>query len=171
MCISKLYKSHKVATLFESSRCEQLVKQCFKFMDEDIPTMIFPVVLFSNDFDLSVSLVKANNKGIWMYSITFKTQSKTSTNISHTYILAIGNKGSNHNPILNKIEKEINSIRNGSLPLMYHGYLQKLIKPIIIPILRHADQPERRSINMLKLGKETNHARWKYSLDIKNCYS
>ena len=169
--ISNLYKSQYVSSFFESSRCQKLVDQCLKDINKENPTLIFPVVLFSDDFDPSVSLVKANNKAIWMYSMTFKTQSTTHTDISHTYILAIGNKGSNHIPILNLIEQEIKSIQNGSSPLMFHGSLGKFVRPIIIPILRHADQPERRSINMLKLGKETNHARWKYSLDIKQCHS
>ena len=52
---------------------------------------------------------------------------------------------------------------------MFHGTLNKLLRPIVIPVLRHVDQPERRGINMLKLGKESNHARWKYSLNIKSC--
>ena len=103
-----------------------------------------------------------------MYSLTFKSQKKSS-NISHTYILAIGNKGSNHSPVLNKIETELKHIRNGRLGPMFHDTLYKHVIPVVIPILRHGDQPERRGINMLKLGKETNHARWRYSLDYKNC--
>ena len=88
--------------------------------------------------------------------------------IQHIYILAIGNKGSNHTPLLCQIAEETNNCRNGRLPLMFHGRLNKYIQPIVVPILRHKDQPERRSIYMLKLGKETNHARWRFSIDFKN---
>ena len=77
-----------------------------------------------------------------MYSLTFKSQKKSS-NISHTYILAIGNKGSNHSPVLNKVETELKHIRNGRLGPIFHGTLYKHVIPVVIPILRHGDQPER----------------------------
>ena len=33
-------------------------------------------------------------------------------------------------------------------------------------MLKHTDQPERRGIQRLKLGKGSNHSRWRYELDI-----
>ena len=159
----------EISSIFNSQRCHECSKSCISLSNHKESLFILPVVLFTDDFDPSISLVKANKKSIWMYSLTFKNQNMSKTRISHTYILSLGNKGSDHSPVLKMIEKELNSIRRGSLPLMYHGTLGKNVHPIVFPILRHGDQPERRAINMLKLGKETNHARWMYSLDIKKC--
>ena len=154
--------------IFDSTRCLENCNRVLSDPKNIDMALILPVVLFSDDFDPSISLVKANKQSIWMYSLSFKSQRKT-TAISHTYILSIGNKGSDHCPVLQKIEAEMEQVRNGSLGRMFHGALCKYVKPVVIPILRHGDQPERRSINMLKLGKETNHARWQYSIDYKNC--
>jgi len=84
--------------------------------------------------------------------MTFKNALNIKSKLSHTYILDIGNKGSNQLPVLNKIESELNEIRSGSLLFIFHGLLQKYAKPIVLPILRHGNQPERRSIKLLKLG-------------------
>ena len=123
--------------------------------------------MFSDDFDPSTSLVKANRREIWVYSCTFKKIVKDSTEVSSTYILSIGNKGADHQPVLSFIEREINEVRSGSKEMSYHGTLCRYILSIAFPLLRHGNQPERRSINMLKLGKKTNHARWRHSLDIE----
>ena len=155
-------------SIFESRRCTDIFNKVSTIPNERANLNIIPFVMFSDDFDPSASLVKANRRGIWVYSCTFKNQLKNCKEIMSTYVLSIGNKGSNHHPVLQKIEKEINEVRSGKMYSTYHGKLNIFIKPVAVPILRHGDQPERRSINMLKLGKETNHARWRHSLDIKS---
>ena len=50
----------------------------------------------------------------------------------------------------------------------YHNTLKKELTVISFLLVRHGDQLERRGINYLKLGKQSNHARWRHSLDIKN---
>ena len=162
---------HGTKSIFNSVRCHNYSKLCLSSSNQHESLFLLPIVLFTDDFDPSVSLVKSNKKSIWMYSLTFKSQKVSVTPISNTYILAIGNKGSDHIPVLTHIEKELNMIRDGGLRQIYHGSLQKYVNPVLIPLLRHGDQPERRSINMLKLGKETNHARWRYSLNIRSCKS
>jgi len=155
--------------LFTSKAFEQNLIISTKGVDDYKPMMIIPFVLFSDDFDPTVSIVTANRKGVWIYTCSFKSQDPFDNERSKTYILAMGNKGADHQPILKKIEKEINSFRvyNPS-ERFYHCYLKKKLTVISFPLVRHGDQPERRSINFLKLGKQSNHARWRHSLDIKN---
>ena len=156
-----------ISSIIHSKRCVELMKNS-SLSIQDISNAIFlPFVMFSDDFDPSASLVKANRRGIWIYSCTFKNIAKDLKEVSSTYILSIGNKGADHQPVLSLIEREINEVRSGGMEMSYHGTLCRYILPIAFPLLRHGDQPERRSINMLKLGKETNHARWRHSLDIQ----
>ena len=44
--------------------------------------------------------------------------------------------------------------------------LGKIVQPILVPLFRHADQPERRELYRTKLGKGSNHARWRYSCNF-----
>ena len=64
--------------------------------------MIVSFSLFSDDFDLTVSIVTANRKGIWIYTCSFKSQDEFDNEILKTYILVMGNKGANHQHILKK---------------------------------------------------------------------
>ena len=121
----------------------------------------------SDDFDPTVSIVTANKYGIWMNQISFLRGFDAVNEFSNTYVISLGPKGADHEPVLTTIEKELNSLRNGSAPLMYHGGLQEMVQPVFAPIVRHGDQPERRALNGLKLGKGTNHARWRHSLAFK----
>ena len=156
-----------VSSIFASKRCLDIGREGTENISSTMYNVnILPFVMFSDDFDPSASLVKANRRGIWVYSCTFKNQLHSDKEIASTYVLAIGNKGSNHLPVLSRIEREINEVRCGNISMFYQGTLNLHIQPIAIPLLRHGDQPERRSINMLKLGKETNHARWRHSLNI-----
>ena len=75
-----------VCSFFDSNRCYALCRRNISSHVKDGLTMIFPIVLFSDDFDPSVSLVKANNRAIWIYILTFKNQfSKTSKNGTYLY--------------------------------------------------------------------------------------
>ena len=130
--------------------------------------MIIPFTLFSDDFDPTVSIVTANRKGIWIYTCCFKSTLSSKDEISSTYVLAMGHKGANHQPIMKEIETEINNYRKlNRSETYYHFFQKKKMYIAAFPLLRHGDQPERRGINFLKLGKESNHARWRHSLDIK----
>ena len=59
---------------------------------------------------------------------------------------------------------------------MYCAARSEIVIPVMFSYVLHGDQPERRSINGLKLGQNTNHARWGYSVNynakwpiIKSC--
>ena len=168
----KKIQNHKVAyseNMFTSKEFERNLNISINGLDHYRPMVIIPFSLFSDDFDPTVSIVTANRKGIWIYTCSFKSQDEFDNEISKTYILAMGNKGANHQPILKKIENEINTFRlPNKSDMFYHNILQKKLTVISFPLVRHGDQPERRGINYLKLGKQSNHARWRHSLDIKN---
>ena len=67
---------------------------------------------------------------------------------------------------MKSLEEDITELSIGKCPPMYHGGLKKIVQPILVPLLRHADQPERRELYGTKLGKGSNHARWRYSCNF-----
>ena len=137
---------------------------------EDIPVVFTYVTTFSDAFDPTVSLVKANRHVVWVYQICF-LKNKDSKEFENTYVLSIGDKSDYHSEIVEKIEEEMSLLRSGRCPLLYDGKLKRMVQPIVVPLLRHADQPERRELYGLKLGKGSNHARWRYSVDLATAAS
>lgn len=156
------------SNLITSQHSRKNIMYVLENMDECKPMMIIPFTLFSDDFDPTVSIVTANRKGIWIYTCCFKNTFSSNDEVSNTYILAMGNKGGNHQPIMKQIEAEINTYRKiNTSEMFYHFFQKQNIYIAAFPLVRHGDQPERRGINFLKLGKESNHARWRHSCDIK----
>ena len=63
---------------------------------------------------------------------------------------------------MEKIEEEVNILRSVRCYFLYDGSHKRIDRTIIATLFIHADQPERREIYGLKLGKGINHARWRY---------
>ena len=72
-------------------------------------------------------------------------------------------ESSDHNNLLKSLEEETTVLNTGKCPPLYHGGLKKIVQPIMIPLFCNADQPERQELYRTKLGKASNHARWRYS--------
>ena len=121
---------------------------------------------FSDAFDPTVSLVRSNKHGVWVHQVSF-LKSVDGDELASTYILSLQSKSNEHETELMAIEEEISRYRSGDCPMLYHGGLRKMVKPLIFPLLHHADQPERREIFGTKLGQGTNHARCRYSFNFK----
>ena len=93
-------------------------------------------------------------------------RSRENDEVDNTYIILLSGKSTNHEPVLKSLEEDITELSTGKCPPMYHGGLKKIVQPILVPLLRHADQPERRELYGTKLGKGSNHARWRYSCNF-----
>ena len=46
-----------------------------------------------------------------------------------------------------------------------------MVQPVVLPLVRHADQPEMRELFGLKLGKGSNHSCWRYTMHLKTSSS
>ena len=149
----------KISHLSETRRAHDISNT--KEDTNNILTTGFTV--FSDAFDPTVSLVKANRHGVWVLQVCFLRNQKESMELENTYVISLGPKDANHDTVLRKLEDEIEILRSGKCPKMYYGGTKKLVLPVLQPILRHADQPERRQLYGLKLGKGSNSARWRYS--------
>ena len=83
-----------------------------------------------------------------------------------TYVLNLAPKGTDHGNVLRMIYTQMDILRKGNSDKMFYAKENRMVVPIFFPMLKHADQPERRGIQRLKLGKGSNHSRWRYVLDV-----
>ena len=159
-----------VSDLSESKRCIEIENQMSDTIEQnqvEEKSIVTSFTIFSDDFDPTVSLVKANRKGVWLLQVTFLRRSDSSREFENTYVISLGSKGSDHSKVLNLVEKDIEMLHSGKANFLYYGKVLKMVQPLLSPMLKHGDQPERRGLYGLKLGRGTNHARWRYSLDYK----
>ena len=157
--------------MFTSKEFERNLNISINGLDHYRPMVIIPFSLFSDDFDPTVSIVTANRKGIWIYTCSFKSQDEFDNEISKTYILAMGNKGANHQPILKKIENEINTFRlPNKSDMFYHNILQKKTHCYLLP-LSSAWGPARTSWHQLsKTWKTIESCQMETFFRYKECW-
>ena len=132
-----------------------------------LPVFCSSFVTFHDDFDPTVSIVKANRNGVWDYHLQFDV-GYDAHEFSNTYVLSLGPKGEDHDDVMQTIQSEINILSEGRCPPMFDGKRKEMVQPYLEVRLKHGDQPDRRATNGLKGGKATNHARWRTSFDYKN---
>ena len=131
-------------------------------VENNIEKFVTFYTTFSDAFDPTVSLVKANRHGVWTLQVLFM-KSTDAQEFGNTYVISLCGKSEDHEEVLSLLDNEMQDFRSGKCPPLYHGGLKRVVKPILLPLLHHADQPERREIYGTKLGRGSNHARWRYS--------
>ena len=134
--------------------------------ENSLPVFCSSFITFHDDFDPTVSIVKANRHGVWDYHVQFEV-GDGAYEFSNTYVLSLGPKGEDHDDVLRSVQEEINLLAEGRCPPMFHGKRKEMVQPFLEVKFKHGDQPDRRATNGLKGGKATNHARWRTSFDYK----
>ena len=66
------------------------------------PLVYTYLATFSDAFDPTLSLVKANRHGVWVYQVCF-LKSTQSEEFENTYVISMGEKKYCHDPIVDKI--------------------------------------------------------------------
>ena len=165
-------KTDRVTQPSESKRVSEILSESKKVINlslenEKYPVRVVGISSFSDDFNPTISIIKANVHGIWVYQITFLQEEDPALEFGNTYVIALGWKGSDHTQVLKKIEDEIDFLSSGGCPPMFDGKANIMVKPYLAPYVRHGDQPEQRAVCGLKLGMKTNHGRFRWSLDYK----
>ena len=83
---ANINNNDSISSIIHSKRCVELMNKSSLSIPNITNAIFLPFVMFSDNFDPSASLVKANRRGIWVYSCTFKKIVKDSTEVSSTYI-------------------------------------------------------------------------------------
>ena len=84
-----------------------------------------------------------------------------------TYPLAIGPKGINHRIVIRKIMEDLAKHRISTNPISTYNGVGHSPMSVTLDVFAYlGDQPERRGLNYLMLGKSTHHARWRFSCNM-----
>ena len=106
------------------------------------PYVVF-VTLWSDDFEENHT--RQNRNPTWMKTITFASTNDMSTSKHHSQIVSLGQNGSNHTPVNNRINHELLQLLN--VHYFYVHKLKKKLHVIIYPIAILADRSERCALN------------------------
>ena len=109
--------------------------------------------------------MKANRHGVWTLQVAFM-KDKNARDFLNTYVISLSAKNECHEEVMKLLDDDMERFSNGDCPPLYHGCLKKIVLPVIVPILHHTDQPEKREVFGTKLGKGSNYCRWRYSLNF-----
>ena len=152
-----------------SRRAKQLSLQFEKNSLDDKSALKGYVFFWSDDVEPN-RLSKAGRGSVWVKTVTIGTCLGDGHNFNNTYPVALGRKGDNHDPIVEKVEEDLKLLRSGNVPPFYVGALKKQVKIFFGDLAHLADQPERRGINYLRLGSGAYAARFGVSANHKECY-
>ncbi len=173
------YNDHRMATISnslidstpsavchpsESKRAQEILRQI------NNPDVIKGYLFFWSDDMEPNRLSKAGRGSVWIATVTIGTQQGDAHNFDNTYAIALGSKGINHDPIIQKIEEDMKRLRSGDFDHFYLGSVKKRAKVLMSDMAYLADQPERRGINYLRLGGRGFTARFGVSANHQECY-
>jgi hypothetical protein len=117
---------------------------------------------FSDDYNPNNSAKTA--KSIWVKTVTICPDPKQRNQLTHTYPISFGPKGSDHDIVERMFQEELQDLQKGSLM-----YLEKYGKYVMVSVKLVAtlmDQPERRNRNKVVAGNAKYGARFGYSCDF-----
>lgn len=128
--------------------------------DQDAEKTAVGYLIFWSDGFLR-SFIRQKHNGIWILTVTICPPNGESTSDFHTYVLAIGRTGQDHNKVIDYYLNELKQIRCGKL--RYHGGdLKEMIYSAFDLIAYIADRPERDSImqtlHLGTFGKRSLHS-------------
>ena len=123
--------------------------------------------IWSDGFDPNTKL---NNRGsAWVMTLTLETEVTETVTIKNVYPLVVGKESEDHRKITELIWDDLASLvsTSGNELIMYSGKERKDEKVSLHMIAISQDQPERRDSTCLLRGNSTYHARFGYSVNVK----
>ncbi len=127
-------------------------------------------IMFWSD-DVEPNRIKSNRGSIWLLTATIATHRENAHSMGNTFPIAVGKKGSNHDPIISKVEKEMELLRTGAAPPFYIGPERKKVSIAFETFCTLQDQPERREFNSMRAGNGATTGRFGVSADHNALYS
>ena len=127
------------------------------------------VLMWSDDVE--PNRTKANRGSVWLMTATIATRLENGHSMAHTFPIAVGKKGENHNPVIAKVEELLQELRTGSCGDFYLGTQNKKASMTFELFATLQDQPERRDFNCLRAGNGAHTARFGVSANHLQIYT
>lgn len=159
-----------VKAMSESKRAQTIYDNALKVYGSTVMTETLLVLYFlewSDDFEPSYSS-KSNRGSTWLKTATICPPSDGAGHrLTHTYPIATGRKGCNHEVVEQMFASEMASLRTNSSQNIFfskkHGGNVRVYAELFASL---QDQPERRSGNYIMLGGGRYTARWGHAADF-----
>ena len=136
-----------VTSLHNSAKAQQIFDEA-QTINNGTPTIPLMFTKWSDDFEPN-SQAKQNRGSAWCCTVTF--YAAVSSKECNTYIISLGEKDLDHEPIEAEFNKELQELSIGGLKL-YHGGLNSMVYCNVALLAVLKDQPERRKGCMIALG-------------------
>lgn len=157
----------KVEHSSTSQRAQNILKQSLRQCPDQQVWKSY-VILWSDDVE--PNRTKSNRGSIWLLTATIATRDYNGHSMLHTYPIAVAKKNHDHEPVIEKIEKDMEKLRSGNLEF-YIGKRRKMARIQFEMFAAIQDQPERRDFNCLRAGNGTHSARFGVSANHGTLYS
>jgi hypothetical protein len=162
--IERVGSDIKVTRISNSLRAQRILDNSQKAHGEtDVLTLY--ITEWSDGFEPSLS-IKGNRGSCWIKTVTISPPPNKLHSLSHTYPIALGHDGDNHEEVEEKFAAELLSFGCGESMDFYHGTLKRDVRVHLELFVSLQDQPERRSANYIMLGTSCYTARWGLALDF-----
>ena len=163
-CMAHGFLDHNVsgkavtyARLPSSTKAQELAAK-------DLTRRTIYLSLWCDDFEPNYS-IKGGRGSVWLLTLTLESSDSGPTSIHHVYPIAVGLKGTDHNPVLRTLWEDLRSLSTTGKSV-FNGYERDMEEVRCEVIAWTMDQPENRGCNGLLLGGSTSFARFGYALDI-----
>jgi hypothetical protein len=136
---------------------------------EVIGNMLFT---WSDDCEThAMNKMHREGNGVWVKTLTIGTINAGGQELRATYPLAVGKKGVCHDAVEKIHARELNPLKNGTLPPFYMGCNKRTVRLNFELYATLQDQPERRTANKLIGGNSQFGCRWGVSADHGKLYN
>ena len=137
-----------------------------------ISPLIIYIILWSDDFE--PNNVKQHKKSTWIKTVTFAPPKHYQTSSTHTYIIALSSKHTNHEIINHQFHQELQTLKSPTY--MFCRATNTNIPVVVETLAVSADRPERSSLNCMLGHNGITSRRWRFSAYVdpsitKSCFN
>jgi hypothetical protein len=151
-------------SISQLTRAQKILKNAEK-LHPGIKVLPLYLIKWSDGFEPSNS-IKSNRGSCWIKTVTISPPSSNIHSSLYTYPIAVGLDKQSHESVEKKFAEELLSFQTGDAMDFYHGGIQKNVRLHLELFASLQDQPERRKVNYIKLGRSSYTAQWGLALDF-----
>ena len=144
---------------------DRLLERMKSFNEGEEPTKYGYLLLWSDGF--LRSYVKQKDNNVWILTVTLPDVEGCATSKFHTYCLAVGQSGNDHQPVIDYYLREIEKLTKGVY--LFDPSNGKFVRVMMGLLAYIADRPERHSIlNHTEAGIFGKRTLWASAIDHHN---
>jgi hypothetical protein len=153
-----------ISLISQTVRARRILSNVSKAHQNSSNVLILYITEWSDGFEPASS--KGNRNSCWMKTVTIAPPPGLLHSMTHTYPIALGLDGANHEVVEARFAAELEEFRKGINMSFYHGGNKRNVTVYLEVFASLQDQPERRSGNFIMLGGSKFTAKWGLACDL-----